>query len=147
MGFEQRQDFARQVADLNKYGQALNQCETVDEVVSLTLEAITILFELTDGTIVEARDGDLRVVGSTNPELSSGTAPGEAGREAYETGETVHLRIDPSIPEGRFHPRFNGHTGEVVGQQGAAFRVRIDDGGKEKTLIARAAHLQRQTQE
>jgi len=113
MGFEQRQDFARQVADLNKYGQALNQCETVDEVVSLTLEAITILFELTDGTIVEARDGDLRVVGSTNPELSSGTAPGEAGREAYETGETVtytgeEAGVDPdsdttatlAVPEG-----------------------------------------------
>ena len=113
MGFEQRQDFARQVADLNKYGQALNQCETVDEVVSLTLEAITILFELTDGTIVEARDGDLRVVGSTNPELSSGTVPGEAGREAYETGETVtytgeEAGVDPdsdttatlAVPEG-----------------------------------------------
>jgi len=89
MGFEQRQDFARQVADLNKYGQALNQCETVDEVVSLTLEAVTILFELTDVTVVEARDGDLRVVGSTNPEFSDGAAPGKAGRAAYETGETI----------------------------------------------------------
>jgi len=89
MGFEQRQDFARQVADLNKYGQALNQCESVDEVVSLTLEAITILFELTDVTVVEVRDGDLHVVGSTNPEVSAGGTPGEVAREAHETGDTV----------------------------------------------------------
>ncbi|MFB6140532.1 MAG: ATP-binding protein [Halosimplex sp.] len=91
MGFEQRQDFARQVADLNKYGQALNQCETVDEVVSLTLEAITILFELTDVTVIEVREGDLRVVGSTNPELSAGAPPSEAGKLAHERGETVTL--------------------------------------------------------
>ena len=32
MSFEEQQDFARQVADLNKYGQALNRCETVEEV-------------------------------------------------------------------------------------------------------------------
>ena len=89
MGFEQRQDFARQVADLNKYGQALNQCESVDEVVSLTLEAITILFELSDVTVIEVRDGDLHVVGSTNPEVSTGGTPSEVAREAHDTGETV----------------------------------------------------------
>ncbi|WP_415382257.1 ATP-binding protein [Halosimplex sp. TS25] len=100
MGFEQRQDFARQVADLNKYGQALNQCETVDEVVSLTLEAITILFELTDVTVVEVRgsdgavDDDLRVAGSTNPELSADAPPSEVARRAHETGETVVLTDD-----------------------------------------------------
>mgnify|MGYP000681130174 CR=1 FL=1 len=88
MSFEERQDFARQVADLNKYGQALNQCETADEVVSLTLEAITLLFDLSDVTVVEVRD-DLRVVGSTNPALGEGSEPGPVAREACETGETV----------------------------------------------------------
>ena len=91
MGFEQRQDFSRQVADLNKYGQALNQCETVDEVVSLTLEAITILFELTDVTVVEARGEDVRVVGSTNPELDEGAEPSDVAKEAHETGDTITL--------------------------------------------------------
>ncbi|WP_135362594.1 sensor histidine kinase [Halosimplex halophilum] len=89
MGFEQRQDFARQVADLNKYGQALNQCESVDEVVSLTLEAITILFELSDVTVVEVRDGDPHVAGSTNPEVSAGGTPSEVAKRAHGTGETV----------------------------------------------------------
>ena len=82
----------------------------------------------------------------SNKPRERGTSPPQKLVEEYETGEKVHLRIDPSVPEGRFHPRFNGHTGEVVGQQGAAFQVRIDDGGKEKTLVARAAHLRRQSQ-
>ncbi len=87
MGFEQRQDFARQVADLTKYGHALNQCETVDEVVSLTMEAITILFDLTDVTVIEVRggegeiDGDLRVAGSTNP---GGATPSDAGGAEFQ---------------------------------------------------------------
>lgn len=45
MSFEKQADFASQVADLNRYGQALNSCESVDEVVSLTLEAVSLLFD------------------------------------------------------------------------------------------------------
>ncbi len=56
----------------------------------------------------------------------------------------VHLKIDPSVPNGRYHPRFDGRTGEVVGKQGDAFKVRIVDGGVEKTLIVTAAHLSAQ---
>jgi hypothetical protein len=63
MSFEEQQDFARQVADLNKYGQALNRCETVEEVVSLTLEAMSLLFEFSYSTFVEVRDGEPEVVG------------------------------------------------------------------------------------
>ncbi|ESS09954.1 MAG: LSU ribosomal protein L21E, partial [uncultured archaeon A07HN63] len=62
----------------------------------------------------------------------------------FETGQKVHLDIDPSVSEGRFHPRFNGHTGEVTGTQGSAYTVSIVDGGKEKTVIARPAHLHAQ---
>jgi len=89
MSFEERQDFAEQVADLNRYGQALNQCETVDEVVSMTLEAVSLLLELTDVTVCEVRDGDLWVGGSTHPERSEGSDPTPLAREALETGETV----------------------------------------------------------
>lgn len=54
----------------------------------------------------------------------------------------VHLSIDPSIPDGRFHHRFNGHTGEVVGRQGDAYVVEITDGGKDKQVIAAPVHLE-----
>jgi large subunit ribosomal protein L21e len=86
---------------------------------------------------------------STRKKLSNdprerGTSPPQRAIQQFEDGEKVHLEIDPSIPDGRFHPRFNGHTGTVVGQQGRAFKVQINDGGKDKTLIARPAHLTRQ---
>ena len=89
MSFEEQQDFARQVADLNKYGQALNRCETVEEVVSLTLEAMSLLFQFSYSTFVEVRDGEMEVVHSTNPRLTPGGEPGDVAREALETGETV----------------------------------------------------------
>ncbi|MBV0903234.1 sensor histidine kinase [Haloarcula salina] len=89
MSFEDKQDFARQVADLNKYGQALNRCDSVDEVVSLTLEAMSLLFEFSYSTFVEVRDGDLRVVHSTNPNFVPGDEPSDLARRAKETCETV----------------------------------------------------------
>ncbi|MGM0606366.1 MAG: 50S ribosomal protein L21e [Halobacteriota archaeon] len=81
---------------------------------------------------------------SNHPRDRGGSPPQRAIQE-FEDGQKVHLKLDPSVPEGRFHPRFNGHTGEVVGKQGRAFLVSITDGGKEKTIIARPAHLKAQT--
>ncbi|EMA24435.1 sensor histidine kinase [Haloarcula argentinensis] len=89
MSFEEQQDFARQVADLNKYGQALNRCESVDEVVSLTLEAMSLLFEFSYSTFVEVREDDLRVVHSTNPNLVQGEPPSDLARRARDAGETL----------------------------------------------------------
>ncbi|MFC4405691.1 50S ribosomal protein L21e [Haloarchaeobius iranensis] len=73
-----------------------------------------------------------------------GTSPPQRAIQEYDEGQKVHLKIDPSIQKGRYHPRFDGQTGEVVGKQGAAFKVQITDGGKEKTLIVAAAHLKAQ---
>jgi large subunit ribosomal protein L21e len=80
----------------------------------------------------------------SNDPRERGTSPPQRLVEQFEVGEKVHLNIDPSVPDGRFHPRFNGKTGEIAGEQGQAFKVEITDGGKQKTLIARAAHLRRQ---
>ena len=79
-----------------------------------------------------------------NDPRERGTSPPQRAVEQYEEGERVHLKIDPSVDEGRFHPRFNGHTGTVTGTQGSAYQVRITDGGKEKTLVVTAAHMRRQ---
>jgi large subunit ribosomal protein L21e len=80
----------------------------------------------------------------SNKPRERGTSPPQRAIQEYDEGQKVHLKIDPSVPEGRFHARFNGHTGEVVGKQGRAFRVQIKDGGKEKTLVVRPAHLRAQ---
>lgn len=80
----------------------------------------------------------------SNDPRERGTSPPQRAVEEFSTGERVHLRLDPSVPDGRFHPRFNGHTGEVCGRQGRAYRVQITDGGTEKTLIVTPEHLRRQ---
>ncbi|MFC5365714.1 50S ribosomal protein L21e [Salinirubrum litoreum] len=80
----------------------------------------------------------------SNKPRERGTSPPQRAIQEYDEGQKVHLKIDPSVPEGRFHARFNGHTGEVVGKQGRAFQVKIVDGGKEKTLVVRPAHLRAQ---
>lgn len=80
----------------------------------------------------------------SNDPRERGTSPPQRSIAEFEEGQKVHLKIDPSTAKGRFHPRFNGQTGEVLGRQGRAFRVRITDGGKEKTIIATPAHLRAQ---
>ncbi|OLZ40532.1 50S ribosomal protein L21 [Natrinema saccharevitans] len=82
-----------------------------------------------------------------NDPRDRGTSPPQRAIQEYEEGEKVHLKIDPSVSDGRFHPRFDGRTGEVVGKQGSVFKVAINDGGKDKTLLVAAAHMRAQNQE
>ncbi|CAI49933.1 50S ribosomal protein L21e [Natronomonas pharaonis DSM 2160] len=79
-----------------------------------------------------------------NDARERGTSPPQRSIEEYDDGEKVHLKLDPSVPNGQFHPRFNGRTGTVVGEQGDAFKVEIEDGNVTKTVIAAPAHLRRQ---
>ncbi|QSG08894.1 Signal transduction histidine kinase [Halapricum desulfuricans] len=89
MSFEEQPEFARQVADLNNYGQALNSCETVEEVVSLTIEAVSLLFDFESTTFVEVREGEPAIKESTHPGYSAGDEPGAIARAAVESGETT----------------------------------------------------------
>jgi large subunit ribosomal protein L21e len=79
-----------------------------------------------------------------NDPRERGTSPPQRAVAEFENGDSVHLKLDPSVSDGRYHPRFDGHTGTVVGTQGEAYKIRITDGGKEKTLIVKPAHLKRQ---
>ena len=79
-----------------------------------------------------------------NEPRDQGTSPPQQAVEEFDAGDTVHLSLDPSVQEGRFHPRFNGEVGTVTGKQGQAYKVEITDGGKEKTVIAKPAHIRAQ---
>ena len=76
-----------------------------------------------------------------NSPRERGTSPPQRSVAQYDDGEKVHLKLDPSVQKGQFHPRFNGQTGTVIGKQGFAYKVTVTDGTKEKTLIAHPAHL------
>jgi len=77
----------------------------------------------------------------SNKPRDRGTSPPQRSVEEFEVGQKVHLKIDPSVNDGRFHPRFSGLTGTIDGTQGEAYKVIIDDQGKEKTLITKPAHI------
>ena len=80
----------------------------------------------------------------SNAPRDRGFSPPQRAIQELTPGQKVHLRLDPSTRKGRFHPRFNGHTGEVVGRQGRAYEVQITDGGKQKSLFVLPAHLRAQ---
>ncbi|PSQ46997.1 50S ribosomal protein L21e [Halobacteriales archaeon SW_7_65_23] len=79
-----------------------------------------------------------------NDARERGTSPPQQAVERFEAGDSVHLALDPSVQKGRFHPRFNGLTGTVVGKQGQAYKVEITDGDVEKAVIVKPAHLETQ---
>lgn len=76
-----------------------------------------------------------------NNAREGGTSPPQRVVQEFDNGDTVHLTIDPSVEDGRYHPRFNGETGTVAGEQGKAYKIEITDGDVEKTIISLPAHL------
>jgi large subunit ribosomal protein L21e len=79
-----------------------------------------------------------------NDARDRGTTPPQQAVERFDTGDKVHLDLDPSEQGGRFHPRFNGQVGTILGEQGKAYKVEITDDGVEKTVITKPAHLHKQ---
>lgn len=63
--------------------------------------------------------------------------------QTFKTGDRVCLVGEPSIHEGMYFPRFNGHAGKVVGTQGRCYLVEISDFGMMKKLIVHPVHLKR----
>lgn len=80
----------------------------------------------------------------SNSVRERGASPPSGAVQEFEEGEKVHVTIDPSVPEGRPHPKFQGKTGKVVGEQGRAFEVEVNDGDSTKTLFVRSQHLAKQ---
>lgn len=61
----------------------------------------------------------------------------------FKNGETVAVKIEPSVHKGMPHHRYQGITGKIIGKRGAGFLVEIRDGKKVKTIISRGVHLRR----
>ncbi|MEK6861930.1 MAG: 50S ribosomal protein L21e [Nanoarchaeota archaeon] len=63
--------------------------------------------------------------------------------QKFSVGDKVLLNIEPSFHKGMFLPRFHGLTGIVQGARGKCYKVVIEDGNKEKIVIAHPAHLRK----
>ncbi len=80
----------------------------------------------------------------SNSARDRGASPPSGAVKEFDEGENVHIKIDPSVPEGRPDPKYQGQTGTVVGEQGRAFEVEINDGDATKTVFVRPQHLAKQ---
>src|SRR3989338_3610112 len=63
--------------------------------------------------------------------------------QKFVPGDKVGLKTHPIIQEGRFHSRFHGLSGTVLGMKGRCYEVRIYDGNKAKTVSVHPIHLRR----
>ena len=61
--------------------------------------------------------------------------------QEFKQGAKVKLKADPTVHKGMYFPRFHGKTGEIVGQNGDCYKVKIMDGRKQKELIVHPVHL------
>ena len=60
----------------------------------------------------------------------------------FKSGDSVNLSAEPAVQKGMYLPRYHGRTAKVIGKQGACYKVSIQDGGLQKTLIVHPVHLQ-----
>jgi large subunit ribosomal protein L21e len=62
---------------------------------------------------------------------------------SYKPGDKVALFAEPAVQGGIYHLRFHGKVGVVESQQGECYHVKINDGGKAKTVLVHPVHLKR----
>jgi len=63
--------------------------------------------------------------------------------QRFNIGDKVLLKIEPSFHKGMFLPRFQGLAGIIQKTRGVCYEVKIQDGNKEKKVVAHPAHLRR----
>jgi len=61
----------------------------------------------------------------------------------FKDGDKVQLIAEPAVQKGFYHARFYGKYGEIVGQQGTNYYVKIMDINKAKKLLVHPVHLKR----
>ena len=61
--------------------------------------------------------------------------------QQFKIGDRVNLVAEPAIQTGMYFPRYHGRTALVIGKQGDCYKVQIEDGSLQKTLIVHPVHL------
>ncbi len=60
----------------------------------------------------------------------------------YQPGNSVTVKIDPSVQKGMPHRRYHGRVGTVVGKRGRSYIVSVTQGDAVKEIIVRPEHLE-----
>jgi large subunit ribosomal protein L21e len=60
----------------------------------------------------------------------------------YQPGNSVVIKIDPSVQKGMPHRRYHGKVGTIVGKRGRSYVVSVTQGDAVKEIIVRPEHLE-----
>ncbi|MBX5320640.1 MAG: 50S ribosomal protein L21e [Candidatus Bathyarchaeota archaeon] len=60
----------------------------------------------------------------------------------YHPGNSVVIKIDPSVQKGMPHKRYHGKVGTIVGKRGRSYIVNVTQGDAVKEIIVRPEHLE-----
>jgi large subunit ribosomal protein L21e len=60
----------------------------------------------------------------------------------YKAGNSVVVKIDPSVQKGMPHRRYHGKVGTVVGKRGRSYILSVTQGDAVKEIIVRPEHLE-----
>jgi large subunit ribosomal protein L21e len=60
----------------------------------------------------------------------------------YPPGNSVVIKIDPSVQKGMPHRRYHGRVGTIVGMRGKSYVVSVTQGDAVKEIIVRPEHLE-----
>lgn len=60
----------------------------------------------------------------------------------YNPGDSVVIKIDPSVQKGMPHRRYHGKVGKIVGKRGRSYVVSVTQGDAVKEIIVRPEHLE-----
>jgi len=60
----------------------------------------------------------------------------------YQPGNSVVIKIDPSVQKGMPHRRYHGKVGKIVGMRGKSYIVSVTQGDAVKEIIVRPEHLE-----
>jgi len=63
--------------------------------------------------------------------------------QKFKEGDKVLLKAEPAIHKGMYFRRFDARSGVITGTQGRCYLVKINDLGKEKSLIVHPIHLRK----
>ncbi len=73
-----------------------------------------------------------------------GLSPVSKAIQEFETGQKVHIDIDPSVQKGMPNPKFQGKTGTVLSQRGRAYLLEVKDQNAMKKVFCLPQHLKPQ---
>jgi large subunit ribosomal protein L21e len=61
--------------------------------------------------------------------------------QKFDVGDKVYLSVEPAYQKGMYRPKFMGKNAVVLRKKGTCYEVKINDLGKDKTLIVHPVHL------